>query len=213
MKKVTLASLLVPAVVALVASGCGGDTAASSKAAVRTSSASACPAAWLPGWQHVANEIRTPVYCPAWMPNPLDAQIHGTWNTVDSVSKNGSYLIGFAWQENDEEVHVNFRGYPGRTTIPRCRESNFAGGKVHYYVVPCFDDPAGTKKINGIVATVFTVNQDADQWHILYAWRRQGTLYTASEHVAPPFQTATAVERNLDHVLRSLVLLQPKPQT
>ena len=33
---------------------------------------------------------------------------------------------------------------------------------------------------------MYTVNQDADQWHVLYAWTHNGTLYTLSEHVAPP---------------------------
>src|SRR5579864_6739456 len=112
MKKVTLASLPILAVVALVVSGCGGDTATSSKAAVKQAT-TGCPAAWKAGWQHVANKTRFAVYCPGWMPNPLDAKIAGGWNTVYSISKNGSYLIGFAWQENGEEVHVNFRGYPG----------------------------------------------------------------------------------------------------
>jgi hypothetical protein len=213
MTKLTLASLSILAAAALVTAGCGADTATSSKAATRTSPAVACPASWRAGWQRVADQIKAPVFCPSWMPNPLDARIHGVWNTVYSVSRDGSYLIGFAWQENGEEVHVNLRGYPGRTSIPRCRESNFAGGKVHYHVVPCFDDAAGTKRFGTLVATVFTVNQDADQWHILYAWRYRGALYTVSEHVALPFDTAAAVERNLDRMMRSLVRLEPRPQT
>ena len=52
------------------------------------------------------------------------------------------------------------------------------------------------------------MNQDADQWHVLYAWRTGGSLYTLSEHVAPPLDY-TKVVRNLDRMLRNLVLVRP----
>src|SRR6266849_1769287 len=102
MKKLTLASLSILAAVALVTAGCGADTATNSKAAARTSPTPACPVSWRPGWQRVADRIKAPVYCPSWMPNPLDARIHGVWSSAYSVSRDGSYLIGFAWQENGE---------------------------------------------------------------------------------------------------------------
>jgi hypothetical protein len=97
---------------------------------------------------------------------------------------------------------VNLRGYPGRTAIPRCTR----GGK-DKTLIPCFSDPRGTVRANGITATVFTVNQDADQWHILYAWRHQGSLYTVSEHVAPPLNYAK-VRVVLNRILRGLVLVR-----
>jgi len=50
------------------------------------------------------------------------------------------------------------------------------------------------------------VNQDADQWHILYAWRHAGSLYTVSEHVAPPLNYAK-VRVVLNQILRGLVLV------
>ena len=71
MKKLTLASLSILAAVVLVASGCGADTATSSKAAARRPSAPTCPATWRPGWQRLANRIHAPVYCPSWLPDPL----------------------------------------------------------------------------------------------------------------------------------------------
>jgi hypothetical protein len=52
------------------------------------------------------------------------------------------------------------------------------------------------------------VNQDADQWHVLYAWRHDGSLYTLSEHVAKPL-TFRQVVRNLDRMLRGLVVVKP----
>jgi hypothetical protein len=59
-----------------------------------------------------------------------------------------------------------------------------------------------------VAASVYTANQGADQWHVLYAWRRAGSLYTISEHVAPPF-TYSKVVQNLDRMLRGLVLIPP----
>ena len=48
---------------------------------------------------------------------------------------------------------------------------------------------------------MYTVNQGADSWHVLFAWRRGGSLYTLSEHVAPPL-TFSKVVANLERMLR-----------
>ena len=61
----------------------------------------------------------------------------------------------------------------------------------------------------GIVATVYTVNQDADLWHVLYAWRYRGGLYTVSQHVAAPL-TYSQVIGSLNRILHNLVLVQPR---
>ena len=67
--------------------------------------------------------------------------------TAATSTRDRSYLVSFVWQETNatggSEVHVNFRGYPGRTKIPVCRESNYTAGKQHYFTIPCFDDPRG----------------------------------------------------------------------
>ena len=62
---------------------------------------------------------------------------------------------------------------------------------------------------NGIDATVYTVNQGADQWHVLLAWHRNGSLYTLSQHVAAPL-TYEQVVADLKRMLRDLVLVAPK---
>ena len=187
----------------LAVSGCSGG---SPERAAAGGGARGCPSAWTKGWQELADRIDAPVYCPRWMPNPIDAQIGGQWNSIHSVDPDRSYLIGFVWQERASgEVHVNFRGYPGRSAIPRCPVSDTGKKRL----VPCFSDPRGTRRASGIRATVYTVNQGADQWHILYAWRRKGSLYTVSEHVAPPL-TYRKVLRNLDRMLRSLVVVRPQ---
>ncbi len=215
MKKLTLASLSVLAAVALVAAGCGADTSTSSKAAERKPSAPTCPATWRPGWQQLANRIHAAVYCPAWVPSPLTGQIVGQVSfgggggPAVSVSKDRSYLVSLAWAEPQTgEVHVNIRGYPGRTKVPTCISEDYNNGKLTRKPVPCFDDARGTVHERGITATVYTVNQDADLWHVLYAWHYRGGLYAVSEHIAEPL-TYKMVIANLHRMLRSMVLIHP----
>lgn len=209
MKLLSLASLL--AALGLAAAGCGGE-ARVSKVEAAAKPAVACK--YQAGWQKLANRIRADVYCPRWLPDPLTAQIGGQWNNIDSVSPDRSYLEGFVWQETGPgaaggELHVNLRGYPGSTKIPTCEDTLFGGGKPRHVKIPCFADPHGQRTINGIRFTVYTVNQGADQWHVLYGWRHDGGLYTVSEHVAPPLDYAKVVTY-LDRITRSLVLVHPQ---
>ncbi|HEY3544059.1 MAG TPA: hypothetical protein VGK79_16095 [Gaiellaceae bacterium] len=165
----------------------------------------ACPQAWQTGWQKLANKIDAPVYCPTWMPNPLDARIGGQYTDIDSVSKDRSYLVSFLEHGDlgSGDVHVNFRGYPRRLSVPRCP------APVGHGKTPCFSDPVAHMTANGIRATVYQVNQGADQWHILLAWHYRGSLYTVSEHVIAPYRFSTQVKRNLALLLKSLVLVEP----
>ncbi|HZC31215.1 MAG TPA: hypothetical protein VE261_06815, partial [Gaiellaceae bacterium] len=158
-----------------------------------------CPGPWRTGWQKLAAKVDAPVYCPTWMPNPLDAQIGGQYEDIYSIGKDRSYLVSFLAHGDlgSGDVHVNFRGYPGRTTIPNCQTIALEGSKTIRGTTPCFADPAGFAKAPGIKATIYRVNQDADQWHILLAWRYRGSLYTVSEHVIPPYDSARRVTQNL----------------
>ena len=195
--------MLVLATSSLAASGCSsGGTRAEAAPAPKP----VCK--YRAGWQKLANRIDAPVYCPGWLPDPLTAQLGGRWNNIDSVDPDRSYLMSFVWQETGPgaaggELHVNLRGYPGRTAIPTCTR----GGK-DKTPIPCFSDPRGKVRANRIVATMYTVNQDADQWHVLLAWRHAGSLYTLSEHVAPPLSYRKVVSY-LKRELRSLVLIEP----
>jgi hypothetical protein len=202
---------LIP-LAALALAGYGGSSAervsASAPAAKPT-----CPKAWAPGWERLANEIHALVYCPAWMPRPLNAVIGGKYANGRSVDKDGSYLISFVWLERAEngisgEVHVNLRGYPGRTALPVCVDLLRVKGRLTRKAIPCFADARGARRVGAIRATVYTANQGADAWHVLYAWRQNGSLYSISEHVAPPY-SFTQVVRNLDRMLRSLVAIEP----
>ena len=77
---------------AVLATGCGG----AKKAQAAGAAAPAKPTcAHRAGWQSLANRIKAPVYCPAWLPDPLIGQIGGQWNNIDSVSPDRSYLESF----------------------------------------------------------------------------------------------------------------------
>jgi hypothetical protein len=172
---------------------------------------SGCPAAWAAGWQKLADRVGAPVYCPRWMPNPLDAKIGGDYQDIYSIGKDRSYLVSFLAHGDlgSGDVHVNFRGYPGRTAIPKCQTIALEGKKTIRGVTNCFSDPAGREKVPGIRATVYRVNQDADQWHVLLAWKHNRSLYTVSEHVIPPYTYAQVVT-NLQKLLSNLVLVRPQ---
>jgi len=188
---------------AIVLAGCGASDSVNASAKVR------CPAKALAGWQRLANRIDAPVFCPSWLPDPLDGVIGSQWNNIDEVSWDRSYLLSWVWQETGlgaagGEKHVNLRGYPGRTRVPRCVDADSKQRKL----IHCFSDNAGKVRAGGLAATVYDVNQDADQWHVLYAWHYAGGLYTVSEHVAPPFGYRK-VRQNLDRMLRGLVPIKP----
>ncbi|MBA3842079.1 MAG: hypothetical protein H0X39_05580 [Actinobacteria bacterium] len=191
---------------ALLATGCGSTSKAAASPQVAAQKAKPC--AHPAGWQKLAQKTGIAVYCPGRLPDPLIGQIGGRWNNINSVSKDRSYLESFVWQETGGgaaggELHVNLRGYPGRTKIPICR----TGGS-DSKDVPCFDQPGRTITAGGITARLYTVNQDADAWHALLLWRRDGVLYTLSEHVAPPL-TFNHVVRYLKQELGSLQLIRP----
>jgi hypothetical protein len=185
--------------------GCGATKKAEAAPAA-TSSKATCKD---PGaWRKLADRIHAPVYCPGWLPDPLSGKLGAVDNNINSVSKDRSYLESWVWQETGGgaaggELHVNLRAYPGVTKIPICRT-----GGVDSKNVPCFSQPAGSIGANGISSPVYTVNQDADEWHYALVWKRYGTLYTLSEHVAPPL-TGQHVRRYLKQELAALVLIRP----
>ncbi|MEI7759581.1 MAG: hypothetical protein WCJ67_02310 [Thermoleophilia bacterium] len=185
-------------------------------AAGATEAGTASPrCAQLGGWQRLANRIDTAVYCPSWMPDPLVPQIGNHWNNIDSVDPDRSYLQSFAWREaaglNTQEIHVNLRGYPGKVRIPRtCQSVSTVNGKTFRKKIPCFQDERGAwRSTNGLMVKMYTVNHGADSWHVLFAWRYGGSLYTISEHVAPPLSFSKVVA-NLKRMTNGLVLVPPR---
>ncbi len=201
---------LLAVAVPLAAYGCGGEDSSSAPAAA--AAPPACKRSELASWQKLANEIEAPVYCPSWLPHPLVGNFGGRFFNGRSVDPDRSYLVSFVWFESGQglvnEVHVNLRAYPGKTRMPTCEDTLTVAGKTVRKKIPCFSDRQGKKRVGGVTATVYTANQGADQWHVLYAWRRNGTLYTLSEHVASPY-THTQVVSHLDRMMRRLVLVPP----
>lgn len=143
-----VAVALAAVALALLVAGCGGDGGSSADGAT----AAPCPAAWLPGWQKIADEAGADVDCPGWMPSPLDAEIGGAYRNTTAVEDDGSYLVSFLYVEREvggvaDEVHVNFRGYPGSTAIPTCEDTRTDAGVTTRVELPCFSDPRGTKEV------------------------------------------------------------------
>jgi hypothetical protein len=203
-------AIALAVVAALVASGWGGG---SSSATPAVQPDPVCPSAERMSWQKLANEIRAPVYCPSWLPQPLEGTFEGPLFNGRSVDPDRSYLVSFVWfdvsQGVTSEVHVNLRGYPGSTRIPTCEDTLTVSGKTVHKKLPCFSDSKGQKRLGRTTVTVYTANQGADLWHVLYAWRRGGSLYTLSEHVALPYTYAQVIA-HLDRMTRRLVLVQPQ---
>jgi hypothetical protein len=190
-------------VLAFAASACSGEDSGPAAAARPQAQARACPAAWRGGWQRLATRIDSAVYCPTWMPSPLDGRIGGQWDNGVSVRPDRSYLVSFLWHEPPaQDVHVNFRGYPGQTRMPRCEDDNAPAGTRR--MIACFRDPKPTRRIGPYRITPYTVNEGVDQWHVVYLWRDRGSLYTVSQHVAKPL-TYRQVVADLDRVVRGLV--------
>ncbi len=205
---------LLVATLALVVTGCGGgDSSAPSAEPAAEPAPLVCPRSSRASWQKLANEIQAPVYCPSWFPQPLVGKFSGRFFNGRSVDPDRSYLVSWAWFESGggivQEVHVNLRAYPGKTRIPTCEDTLTVSGKTVRKKIPCFSDRKGRKRLGGETVTVYTANQGADMWHVLYAWRRNGSLYTISEHVAPPY-TYKQVVGHLDRMTRTLVRLQPQ---
>lgn len=201
----------------LVAAACGGGSKSAAPAAAVPP---VCPKSWNVSWQRLANEIEAPVYCPSWLPQPLVGRWAGSPFNGHEVDPDRSYLVKFLWFDSGDpgvgpsEVHVNLRGYPGNLRIPSCDNSTTVGGKTVHNATPCFSDPKGKRRFGKTVATLYTSNQGADQWHLLYAWHYRGGLYSLSEHVAAPYSYAQVLA-NLNRMMRRLVLVEPhrKAQT
>lgn len=205
------AALTVLSLSALALAGCADDepTVGAKAAPPPPPPPPVCPAKLKRQYQNLANRVRIPVYCPTWMPSPLDGDLQGPWENGVSVKRDRSYLVSFLWHEPpSQDVHVNLRGYPNRRAVPKCEDTQVVAGKTRRRQIPCFSDPQPARRVAGRRVTPYTVNQGVDQWHVLYLWREGGNLYTISEHVAKPL-TYRHVVSNLDRAIRGLVRIEP----
>ena len=127
-----------------------------------------------------------------------------------------SYLESWAWQEaaglNTQEIHVNLRGYPGQTAIPKtCEDVTTVNGKTFRKKIALLPGSPRNLEVDesGITATMYTVN---------HGRRLRGTSSSPgteearstplSEHVAVPL-TFSKVVVNLKKMLDGLVLVPP----
>ena len=208
----TPAAILLALAAVVAVSGCGSQSASGGSPPASQARSTSCPQDWASGWQRLANRVGSPVYCPQWVPSPLSGQIVGAYPGQGSrsvtVNKDGSYLVSLIWSDASGEVHVNLSGYVHRTTVPRCDDVETTNGTSVRTKVSCFSDPSGTFRAGAITATLYTVNRGPDQWHLLYAWRYRGSLYTVSQHVAAPL-TYSQVAGDLKRMLSELVLVNP----
>jgi hypothetical protein len=198
-----LATFLALVLVSFAAIGCGGERSASAEAphsTTTTATEPTCPPALARGWQKLADQIDAAVYCPSWLPDPLVGRIGGQWEGIHSVTKEDSYLIGFIWFQRDAgEVHVNLRGYPGETKVPSCNGQ------------PCFSGERGTREVAGTTVDLYTVNHGADTWHVLYAWKDDGSLYSVSQLAVPELGLSySQVVTSLDRIMAGLVKIEPQ---
>ena len=56
---------------------------------------------------------------------------------------------------------------------------------------------AEERGLGDVTATVYTANQGIDEWHVLYAWKQDGSLYTVSEHVTSPYSYSQVVRTSI----------------
>jgi hypothetical protein len=184
--------LLVAVVVTVSACGSGSAGSGSNPAV-----AVGCSKAWAAGWQKWTDKVGMPVWCPGWMPSPVDAIIHGQWNTAQVEQH--QWQLGYAWLEEGQLVHVIFEGYPPGTFPPTCE-----GG------VPCFGgEEATSETIAGHVVHWFDHNQASHSGHIAAVFASGGNTYVVSIHVVSPVSTKAIAKRDLRHIIASSSLLKP----
>jgi len=163
-----------PCGVGLLVSGCG--SAAEEPVAVAAVKPATPHCAYPAGWGGAREpHSRRRSIAPVWLPDPLTDQLkaRGTTSTRSALTgatskvSSGRTPISAAraasststcvlpGPHQDPGLHHGRRRQPERAVLRR---------------------PARHITEQGIKATLFTVNQDADEWHLLLAWRHAGGL-------------------------------------
>jgi hypothetical protein len=187
--------MLLLAVVVVGAAACGSSNdAAGSKPAPKPN---VCPKTWAASWQTWADRVGMTIYCPGWLPSPIDGVIHGQWNTARVPDK--QWQLGFAWLENGDLVHIVFEGYPPGTFPPMCEGQPCFGGR----------EPK-TEDIAGHTVTWYDHNLASHTGHIAAVFHSLGNIYVISIHVAVPVSTPAVAKSDLRHVIRSLAPVKPR---
>jgi hypothetical protein len=136
------------------------------------------------------------IYCPGWLPSPIDGVIHGQWNTARVPDK--QWQLGYAWLEQGELVHVVFEGYPPGTFPPSCEGTPCFGGR----------EPR-VEPVGGRGVTWYDHNLASHTGHIAAIFHAGGNVYVISIHVASPVSTPAVAKSDLRHIIRSLAPVRP----
>ena len=147
----------------------------------------------LGGWQRLANRIDAPVYCPSWMPDPL---------VPTDRRPLEQHRLGRSRSQLPRELRLAGGGRPQHAggarepaRLPRrdgdpdvCEDTLTVKGKTYRTKIALLRRSAGHVALEQRDHRDDVHRQPGRRpWHVLYAWQRGGSLYTISEHVAPPF--------------------------
>ncbi len=187
------AALLALAVALTLVSCTSGNSSAPSATAP---TARVCPHAWAAGWTAWAGRVGATVYCPTWLPSPIDGRIGGQWSTESSPGRH--WQLGFVWRDEDFSglVHVVFEGAPEADWPLRC------GGPL------CFAGRTGSTDVHGLHVVWYDHDLGSSSGHVAAVFHAGGQVYIVSMHVFGDVgraQTQAMVRR----IVAGLVRVQP----
>jgi hypothetical protein len=157
-----------------LATGCNdGNSAAGTGGSAASSQAPACPKGWAADWQAWADKVGMTVWCPTYLPSPIDGRIgpQNEYNTARSPGRH--WQLGYVWRDEDFSglVHVVFEGMPDKLWPPRC------GGMM------CFAGPSGRSTVAGHDVRWYSHNMGSSSGHIAAVFHDDGNAYIVSMHV------------------------------
>lgn len=166
-----VAALTLP--VTLAPSCSDGNSAAGTPGSATSSPAPACPKEWKADWQAWADKVGMTVWCPTYLPSPIDGRIgpENEYNTARSPGRH--WQLGYVWRDEDFSglVHVVFEGMPEKLWPPRC------GGMM------CFAGPSGRSTIAGHDVRWYSHNMGSSSGHIAAVFHDEDNAYIVSMHV------------------------------
>ena len=153
--------------------GCSDGNPAGGSAGSPAAAAASCPKQWAADWQDWADKVGMTVWCPTWLPSPIDGRIgpQNEYNTARSPGRH--WQLGYVWRDEDFSglVHVVFEGMPESMWPPRC-----AG-------MMCFAGPAGSSTVAGHKVRWYDHNMGSSSGHVAAVFHDDGNAYIVSMHV------------------------------
>lgn len=189
--RMTIGLLAVLALPSTVLAGCSnGNSAAGTGSPSGSTAELTCPKQWSADWQAWADKVGMTVWCPTWLPSPIDGRIgpQNEYNTARSPGRH--WQLGYVWRDEDFSglVHVVFEGMPDSMWPPRC------AGMI------CFAGPDGTSTIAGHKVRWYAHNMGSSSGHIAAVFHDGGNAYVVSMHVF-----GTVDEQQTQEMVRKMV--------